>query len=140
MSLIRLIYTSRALAGFDMEGMLAHSRPRNQEAGITGGLALLEGCILQYLEGPQAVVDALFKRILRDPRHTEVQLLERREIARRLLGPWRMAVLEWTTETKQIFHSFSPGAPLDLRRTDPSTAAPLFRAWAATALWQERAH
>lgn len=52
-----------------------------------------------------------------------------------MFSDWSMAMLEWTESTKQILRSFSPGIELDLYKTDPATAAPLFRAWATADDW-----
>lgn len=46
-----------------------------------------------------------------------------------------MERLKWNERTEAIFRSFSPESGLDLYQTDSSTAAPLFRAWAATTDW-----
>lgn len=97
---------------------------------------MLDGVFLQYLEGEIEDVDALFAKISRDVRHRDVKILERRVVDRRMFVDWSMATLEWTEETRNIFYSFSPGTVLDLYKTDPTTAAPLFRAWSATSAWK----
>ena len=132
----RLIYASRATPPVDTDSLLVQARRNNPARGITGGLVLLEGVFLQYLEGREDDVEHMFERIMHDPRHCEVKVLERREIPRRMFTDWSMAMLEWTDETRMIFQSFSPGVALKLYDTDPSTAAPLFRAWAATSCWK----
>lgn len=133
--LSRLIYASRAASQVDAAGLLNQARRNNLALRITGGLALLDGVYLQYLEGPADQVWLLFDKIQRDTRHWDVRVLERRAIPRRMFTDWSMAMLEWTEETTMIFQSFSPGVALKLYETDPSTAAPLFRAWAATSCW-----
>ena len=132
----RLIYTSKAAPGVDYERLLADSQRRNASFGVTGGLAIVDAVFLQYLEGDEAEVEWLFHKILADDRHHGVKVLERRAVSRRMFETWTMASLHWCDETRMIFESFSPGIGLDLYRTDPSTAAPLFRAWAATEHWQ----
>ena len=132
----RLIYTSRATAPIDTKQILAQARKNNAERGITGGLALLEGTFIQYLEGSEGTVNDVFSHILRDARHRDVKVLERRAVPQRMFGDWSMTFLAWTDRTKLIFRSFSPGLGLDLYETDPMTAAPLFRAWAATEDWK----
>ncbi|RYF40285.1 MAG: BLUF domain-containing protein, partial [Comamonadaceae bacterium] len=112
-----------------------HARPANAVLGITGGLVVLDQVFLQYLEGEESVVDAMFSKILTDPRHSDVKLLERRDIRLRAFRGWRMGLLRWNPASKAIFYSFSPGARLDLYATDPSTAAPLFRALAKAKCW-----
>lgn len=135
----RLIYTSHAQPPLDTAGLLRQAQKNNPALGITGGLAVLDGVFLQYLEGGEEAVEALFARILTDPRHCDVKVLERRAVSRRMFSDWSMAMLDWTDSAKQIFRSFSPDIGLNLYETDPTTAAPLFRAWAATDDWHRRA-
>jgi hypothetical protein len=127
----RLIYVSCRSAGVDVPALVAQSARCNESAGITGALATLEGEFIQYLEGTAAALDALLIKLLADPRHSDVKVLERRTIARRMFGGWRMAYLEWNADTEAIFRSFSPQSPRELRHIDPSTCAPMFRAWLA---------
>ncbi|RYG57796.1 MAG: BLUF domain-containing protein [Alphaproteobacteria bacterium] len=131
----RLVYTSRATSPVDAIALAELSRQRNRRTGITGGLAVIDAVYLQYLEGTEEAVEKLFVKILEDPRHCDVKVLERRHTPRRMFTNWRMALLEWTDRTRDIYVSFTPGGKLDLYQTDPSTAAPLFRAWAATSDW-----
>ncbi|MGJ7545845.1 BLUF domain-containing protein [Variovorax sp. LT1R16] len=131
----RLIYTSRVTPSIDIGALLRQAQKNNPPLEITGGLAVLEGVCLQYLEGSEDAVESLFARILPDARHADVKVLERRAVPRRMFNDWSMAMLNWTEDAKQIFRSFSPGIHLNLYDTDPTTAAPLFRAWAATADW-----
>lgn len=48
------------------------SMQHNIEKGITGMLLGIENKYLQYLEGDEAEVSALFRRIKQDPRHQDV--------------------------------------------------------------------
>ncbi|MGJ7546637.1 BLUF domain-containing protein [Variovorax sp. LT1R16] len=132
----RLIYTSRVNEPIDLGALLRQAQKNNPSLGITGGLAVLEGVFLQYLEGKEDAVESLFARILPDQRHAHVKVLERRAVPRRMFSDWSMAMLDWTESAKHIFLSFSPGLGLNLYDTDPTTAAPLFRAWAATEDWR----
>ncbi|RYH70479.1 MAG: BLUF domain-containing protein [Alcaligenaceae bacterium] len=133
----RLIYTSRAheLTPAAFALLMKQSRLNNHKAGIRGGLAILGGVFLQYLEGEVAELDRLYAAIQIDPRHTGLRLLERRENVTSFFDGWAMAELSWTDETRSIFFSFSPGKPLDLYEIDGDTAAPMFRAWAKTSAW-----
>lgn len=132
----RLIYTSRARTPIETGALLRQAQKNNPARGITGGLVVLDGVYLQYLEGSEEAVESLLARILGDARHSGVKVLERRAVPRRMFSDWSMALLEWTPSTRQIFHGFSPGGALNLYETDPTTAAPLFRAWAATQDWR----
>lgn len=52
-----------------------HAKRNNQKYNITGLLSYKEGYYLQAIEGPDQNVDALFRNILRDKRHTDVLVL-----------------------------------------------------------------
>ncbi|MET0211333.1 MAG: BLUF domain-containing protein [Burkholderiaceae bacterium] len=135
--LFRLIYVSTMTGPMsDLDDIVRHSLKKNPRVGITGGLAVIDGAFLQYLEGEHEEVEALFAAMLHDPRHSNVRVLERRAITQRAFPDWAMARLCWNEETKAIFYSFSPGAQPDVYQIDPSTAAPMFRAWARTSQWQ----
>jgi len=95
----RLIYRSHSLLpgnGADAVGLadiLAVARHRNAELGVTGALMLYDDWFAQVLEGPQAVVEALYARIKTDARHDAVRLNEAGPAAKRLFGKWAMAVV-----------------------------------------------
>lgn len=133
----RLIYASHARESHqqDLTGILDWSRTHNPGLGITGVLCLLDGTYMQYLEGEEADVKALFASIRQDTRHHGATVLDQRGIPRRAYPSWSMATLEWDTRTKAIFRSFSPGKVLDLYAGDPSTAAPLVRALTRATDW-----
>jgi hypothetical protein len=130
-SLERLIYASRRSAGVDVPALVAQAARHNEAAGLTGALATLDDDFFQYLEGTPQSVEALLRKLLVDPRHSDLKVLERRAIPRRLFGQWRMAHLQWNADTEAIFRIFSPDARLKLRDIDPATCAPMFRAWLA---------
>lgn len=136
--LIRLVYASRSHdpSAEDLPAILDWSHRANPGLGITGVLCYLDGVYMQYLEGEDSTVDALFKSISADPRHINVTQLERRAIPRRAFPAWSMALLDWDDNTRAIFRSFSPGAKLDLYAGDPSTAAPLLRALVRAPGWK----
>ncbi|MCU4118846.1 BLUF domain-containing protein [Variovorax sp. N23] len=136
--LIRLVYASRSQnqSAQDLPAILEWSRRANSELEVTGVLCYLDGVYMQYLEGEESAVDALFKRIHADSRHQGVALLERRAISRRAFPEWSMALLDWNDNTRAIFRSFSPEARLDLHAVDPGTAAPMLRALVRAPGWK----
>lgn len=90
----QLLYRSGQLFEFtvpDMQRLLLRARAYNARHGIGGMLLLQDGLFMQLLEGPAAVVDALYARIASDPRHCEVRLMVRAERNAPLLPGWRMA-------------------------------------------------
>ena len=91
--LVRLLYVSRAadtLTPAMIDGIIAQSRKNNPEAGITGLLCHSGNVFMQVLEGGRAAVNATFTRIVRDTRHSDVQLLLYEEIAERRFAGWTM--------------------------------------------------
>ena len=105
MSLIHLIYTSAAASGFDedcLTEVLVRARPNNESLDVTGMLLFTEGSILQALEGEAPVVDALYQKISRDPRHHQIAVLVREPIAERVFGNWTMGFAKRTYKELKI--------------------------------------
>ncbi len=90
--LVRLLYTSRALdtAPHAIDNILSQSRQSNPASGITGVLCYGGGIFLQSLEGGRNAVNALYRQIQNDTRHTEVVLLQYEEITERRFSGWTM--------------------------------------------------
>lgn len=93
--LFTLVYASSAAPGFgsprDLEALMAFSRPRNHDRGLSGILLHHQGRFMQVLEGTQTAVEDLFARITRDRRHTAVTRMLARPVTGRLFGDWSMA-------------------------------------------------
>ena len=81
-----LLYQSRATRGLDtsdLRAILETAVVRNEALDVTGLLVYGEmaklpgvpGLFVQWLEGPEAAVRALYERIAMDSRHTDVQTL-----------------------------------------------------------------
>lgn len=85
-SIYKLIYVSAAITPLDdatLQEILKKSRVNNQRAGITGLLLYCDGSIIQLLEGEKAAVEALYQKILHDPRHHHaIRLLAEKTTAR----------------------------------------------------------
>lgn len=92
--LVRLLYVSRSVGpqtGTVTAQILATCEAHNASHGISGVLCQGQGLYLQVLEGERAIVNALYGRIARDPRHHDVQLLAFEEIGARRYAGWSMA-------------------------------------------------
>lgn len=76
-----------------MADILAVSRSWNAAENITGMLVSNGYWFTQVLEGPVDAVDFLFRQIRSDPRHQEVTLRSRHQIAERRFGAWTMCGL-----------------------------------------------
>ena len=95
--LVRLLYASRTVPGFDAEELAAivrQSRQTNVEHGVTGLLCWSEGIFLQVLEGGRSAVNRLYSHIAADPRHTQVELLSYAEIDERRFAGWSMGQVD----------------------------------------------
>ena len=91
--LVRLLYASRAVG--DSQNAVIHdimqqSHAHNPGNGITGVLCYSDKVYMQVLEGGRAAINALYAKILRDARHTDVVLLHYEEIAERRFSCWTM--------------------------------------------------
>jgi hypothetical protein len=97
----RLIYRSHSLlphASTDRDDaglaeILRVARRNNADLGVTGALMLYDDWFAQVLEGPQAIVEALFERIRADPRHEDAHLDHAGRASNRMFERWAMAVV-----------------------------------------------
>ena len=60
----------------DIDGIVTTSQKNNPARNITGMLVATGDLFYQLLEGPEHEIDALYERILSDPRHNQVLLLD----------------------------------------------------------------
>ncbi len=74
----------------------------NADAGIGSALVAQDGLFCQWLEGPEAAVEAAFARIKRDKRHAGVTIVFRGETRRELQG-WSMGLRSLFMSTKDAF-------------------------------------
>lgn len=91
--LCHLLYLSSATQPFDdaaLEHLLAVSRRNNEADGVSGMLLYDDGNFIQYLEGEETGVEAVFDRIGRDPRHAGMLVVSRGAATRRLFADWSM--------------------------------------------------
>jgi FAD-dependent sensor of blue light len=124
MSLQQLIYSSTATKEFSeahLSFLLLNARQNNQSLGVTGILLYDAGSFLQVLEGEGATIEALYRRISRDPRHAHVSKLLTREINAREFGEWSMGFVA----TKAIATSLPGYSDYLQHRGDPAGAGAL---------------
>ena len=94
-ALVHCIYTSvqtHPLSESQIAQLMDQSRMRNREHDITGILLHVKDTFFQVLEGPSEAIEALYGKILADPRHTRVTKIIFEPIARRYFGDSRMAL------------------------------------------------
>jgi hypothetical protein len=97
MALIQLVYASAAVKPFtgdELRELLVKARSNNTSLGVTGLLLYNHGSFFQVLEGEGEIVDPLFTKIERDPRHDRVLLLSRKNLNERCFGDWEMGFLD----------------------------------------------
>lgn len=75
----------------DLTALLDQSRKRNSLHAITGLLVYDYGAFLQVLEGNEYDVEMIFASILRDQRHTRINVLVRETKPVREFSSWSMA-------------------------------------------------
>jgi hypothetical protein len=114
--LVRLLYASRARAGFDdrlLHDILHQASTSNPAQGITGALCCSQGVFLQVLEGGRDAVNRLYGRIVADPRHTDVVLLSYEEIGERRFAQWSMGRVDVERLNPAVLLKYSERAALD---------------------------
>ncbi|MDE2567227.1 MAG: BLUF domain-containing protein [Burkholderiales bacterium] len=134
--LVRLMYASRALPAVDQEALVAilrKSKANNPAQGVTGVLCFSQGIFLQALEGGRAAVNALYNRIVADPRHTEVTLLSYEEIGERRFAGWSMGQVNMARLNPALLLKYSERAMLDPFAVSGQVSMALFQELMATA-------
>ncbi|CAH0535498.1 hypothetical protein VST7929_03068 [Vibrio stylophorae] len=120
MYLTRLIYVSTLSAECDQQALdeiLQISRVNNQKNHLTGLLSHNNRYFLQCIEGARAKVNEAYNRILSDPRHSRVVILQYQEITEREFGDWSMGEIPQCYLTALLNLQFSGSSeflPYDL--------------------------
>ena len=93
MSLHQLVYLSQStskMSSDDLLPILNQAKPNNAAIDVTGSLFYNGGWFLQVLEGPAATLSALYEKISKDPRHTNLRLLYNEPAEFRTFTRWSM--------------------------------------------------
>ena len=94
MRMSRLIYKSVAkeeiLESSALIKLADQAAEKNREFGITGLLVLTGEQFLQVLEGPPRFLNQLYRKIVLDDRHTDVELISYEPVPRRMFSEWDM--------------------------------------------------
>jgi Sensors of blue-light using FAD len=134
--LVRLLYASRAVGAVDQDELLAilrKSKSANPQHGITGVLCLSDGIFLQVLEGGRTAVNALYNRIVADPRHTDIELLLYQEIGERRFAGWSMGQVNMARLNPSVLLKYSARPTLDPYAVSGEVSLALFEELVATA-------
>ncbi len=106
MILTRLVYYSQRNPSepMDTQELLQTCRRNNERAFITGMLHYNGDHFLQVLEGGRVEVSAIYHRIARDPRHSNIILMSCQDVRERLFPTWAMGIHEgMDTQARNIF-------------------------------------
>lgn len=134
--LVRLLYASRAASGLDAEelhNILKQSKANNPRTGVTGVLCFSGEIFIQVLEGGRMAVNALYNRIARDGRHTDVVLLSYEEISERRFAGWSMGQVTLSRLNPALLLKYSETATLDPYAVSGKVTMALFDELVATA-------
>lgn len=91
--MIQISYISSAREPMTTEQLLALLQQclnNNADHGVTGMLLYANATFLQVLEGEEKIVDELYDKIQKDPRHAQMQRLHRKPIEQRQYSDWTM--------------------------------------------------
>lgn len=93
MSINQLVYVSqsvRKMSTEDLHAILHTAKENNQHIDVTGSLFYNGGWFLQVLEGPLETLNALYKKIEKDPRHKNSRILYNEPAKFRTFTRWSM--------------------------------------------------
>lgn len=116
MYLVRLVYASSLSDSFtpdDVLQILESARKHNKRNNVTGLLCFNRKIFLQCLEGSRTKVNETYRRILNDPRHERIIMLDYQEIVEREFDSWSMGFVPETKLTTPINLKFSGNDAFD---------------------------
>ncbi|MBC3870955.1 BLUF domain-containing protein [Undibacterium oligocarboniphilum] len=93
MSINQLVYVSQAtrkMSSIELNEILRVAKNNNQTMDVTGSLFYNGGWFLQVLEGPLDTLNALYKKIEKDPRHKNSRILYNEPAKFRTFTRWSM--------------------------------------------------
>ena len=93
MNLKRLVYLSRLEAKLttkDIYQIIETSEKNNEANGLSGLLVYSKRSFLQVIEGDIYKLNGTFAKICRDPRHSDISIVEFTSIENRLFANWTM--------------------------------------------------
>lgn len=112
----QILYRSQATyrpSEAQLQEMLVLARLHNARQQITGLLLYSEGLFVQVIEGPEEAIRALYARIQRDPRHTQVETVSEGLLPRRQFAEWSMDFgLAEDPEVERVLDAIETQRPL----------------------------
>lgn len=109
----QIIYCSKANAnvGFeDIKNILEIAQEKNQEFSLSGMLLYNGNYFLQAIEGPNENIEELYKNILKDERHYDIEQIGLIDIEQRDFGKWAMGYYNTKTKVNEVvgYDNFDP--------------------------------
>lgn len=97
----------------DLSHILSYARGFNSKHKVSGVLYYANNCYFQCLEGEKGIIEALFDRIKKDARHTNIVHLSHCEITHIRFKKWSMKYVQKNSKIDQLFKAlgyihFSP--------------------------------
>lgn len=105
-NLATLCYASTATercSSIEIGLIVEAAKKNNARLNITGVLFFGNNYFLQILEGPRHHINILYNKIVKDERHTNMQVLELREIGSRCFPEWTMKYMRSPSVAAKIY-------------------------------------
>ena len=102
-------YASSAKHSFsdsELEALLARARETNATHDVTGLLIYAKGAFIQVIEGPEAAIDMVCKRIGNDTRH-QILMRSERQIQMRQFSDWTMGFVRLKPQATKALKAYS---------------------------------
>lgn len=110
--LCRLVYFSRSgpnVTRGALKDILSKSARNNSEIRVTGALYLDQNYFFQVLEGKRWAINRVFRKIVVDPRHSEIGVISLEVITERVFPAWSMLLLGCDSTTRKLYHRHCGG-------------------------------
>jgi hypothetical protein len=107
--MLQLCYASRSTVRFDapaLTELLTKARANNSRAAISGMLLHEKNSFIQLLEGDDRIVIQTYNRIRRDPRHNDLAILFKEQVATRSFPTWDMGFFNADTDSLAALPGF----------------------------------
>ena len=106
MNLTRLVYYSQRIPSKDLDinSLIETCKRNNRHQNLTGLLHYNGDHFVQVIEGGRGEVSALYNRIARDPRHSNMILLSCSDVRERMFPTWSMGLQQgMSDQTRKVF-------------------------------------
>jgi hypothetical protein len=113
--LVRLLYASRVVdtSAGTLDAIVERATEHNKRNGITGILCCSSRVYMQVLEGERTIINALYGKLMGDPRHKDLTLLAYEEIEERSFGKWTMGRVHMSQANQETLLRFSTNSELN---------------------------